>query len=75
MPVSLQAKLLRVLQEKEIVRVGSNTPVKIDCRIIVATHRNLQNEIKKEIFAKIFIIDYLDFRLNYLLCVNAEKIF
>jgi DNA-binding NtrC family response regulator len=46
MPVSLQAKLLRVLQEKEIVRVGSNTPVKIDCRIIVATHRNLQNEIK-----------------------------
>lgn len=46
MPVSLQAKLLRVLQEKEIVRVGSNIPVKIDCRIIVATHRNLQNEIK-----------------------------
>jgi len=46
MNVSLQAKLLRVLQEKEIVRVGSNTPVKVDCRIIVATHRNLQNEIK-----------------------------
>lgn len=46
MDIAFQAKLLRVLQEKEIVRVGSNTPIKIDCRIIVATHRNLQNEIK-----------------------------
>lgn len=46
MDIAFQAKLLRVLQEKEIVRVGSNTPVKIDCRIIVATHRNLQTEIK-----------------------------
>lgn len=46
MDVAFQAKLLRVLQEKEIVRVGSNVPVKVDCRIIVATHRNLQNEIK-----------------------------
>lgn len=46
MDIAFQAKLLRVLQEKEIVRVGSNVPVKIDCRIIVATHRNLQSEIK-----------------------------
>ncbi len=46
MNIAFQAKLLRVLQEKEVVRVGSNTPVKIDCRIIVATHRNLQTEIK-----------------------------
>lgn len=46
MDIQFQAKLLRALQEKEIVRIGSNTPVKIDCRIIVATHRNLQNEIK-----------------------------
>ncbi len=46
MDIAFQAKLLRVLQEKEIVRVGSNASVKIDCRIIVATHRNLQNEIK-----------------------------
>lgn len=47
MDYSLQAKLLRALQEKEIVRIGSNTPVKIDCRIIVATNKNLQEEIKK----------------------------
>lgn len=47
MDISLQTRLLRVLQEKEIVRVGSNAPVKVDCRIVVATNRNLQNEVKK----------------------------
>lgn len=47
MDYSLQAKLLRALQEKEIIRVGSNTPVKTDCRIVVATNKNLQEEIKK----------------------------
>jgi DNA-binding NtrC family response regulator len=47
MDISLQTKLLRVLQEKEIVRVGSNKPVKVDCRIIVATNRNFQGEVKK----------------------------
>lgn len=46
MELSLQAKLLRVLQEKEITRIGNNVPVKIDCRIIVATHRNLKEEVK-----------------------------
>jgi two-component system response regulator AtoC len=47
MPLNMQAKLLRVLQEKEIVRIGSNKPVKTDCRIIVATNRNLKEEVKK----------------------------
>jgi two-component system response regulator AtoC len=47
MDVSIQAKLLRVLQEKEITRIGSNEIVKIDVRIIVATHRNLTEEVKK----------------------------
>ncbi len=47
MDMSMQAKLLRVLQEKEISRVGSNDLVKIDVRIIVATHRNLMEEVKK----------------------------
>ena len=45
--VSLQAKLLRVLQEKEITRVGGNTLVPVDVRIIVATHKNLAEEVKK----------------------------
>jgi len=46
MEISLQAKLLRALQEKEVVRIGSNTPVKTDCRIIIATNKNLPEEIK-----------------------------
>jgi len=47
MELNLQVKLLRVLQEKEIVRIGSNTAVKTDCRIIVATNKNLKEEVKK----------------------------
>lgn len=47
MEQNLQTKLLRVLQEKEIVRIGSNKPVKTDCRIITATNRNLKEEVKK----------------------------
>jgi len=50
MDITLQAKLLRVLQEKEITRVGSNKIVPIDVRIIVATHRNLLAEVKKGTF-------------------------
>lgn len=45
--ISLQAKLLRVLQEKEITRVGGNAVVPVEGRIIVATHRNLPDEVKK----------------------------
>jgi DNA-binding NtrC family response regulator len=47
MDISLQAKLLRALQEKEIIRIGSNIPVKFDCRIIIATNKDLQDEIQK----------------------------
>jgi DNA-binding NtrC family response regulator len=47
MQLNMQAKLLRVFQEKEIVRIGSNKPVKTDCRIIVATNKNLKEEVKK----------------------------
>ncbi|HNX55260.1 MAG TPA: sigma-54 dependent transcriptional regulator [Prolixibacteraceae bacterium] len=50
MEISLQAKLLRALQEKEIIRIGSNAPVKIDCRIIIATNKDLQEEIRKGTF-------------------------
>jgi DNA-binding NtrC family response regulator len=46
MDYSFQAKLLRTLQEKEFNRIGSNTPVKTDCRIIVATNKNLKEEVK-----------------------------
>lgn len=50
MDISLQAKLLRVLQEKEVVRVGGNQTIKLDVRVLVATHRNLQEEVKAKKF-------------------------
>ena len=50
MDINMQAKLLRALQEKEIVRVGSNDVVKVDVRIIVATHRNLLDMVKNGTF-------------------------
>jgi DNA-binding NtrC family response regulator len=45
MPVDLQVKLLRVLQEKEIEPIGSRTSIKIDVRVIAATNRNLEKEV------------------------------
>jgi DNA-binding NtrC family response regulator len=45
--LSLQSKILRVLQEREVVRVGGNGVVKIDVRVITATHKNLMEEVKK----------------------------
>lgn len=46
MDLNLQAKLLRVLQEREVTRVGGNEVIKLDVRITVATHRNLLEEVK-----------------------------
>jgi transcriptional regulator with GAF, ATPase, and Fis domain len=46
MPLNLQVKLLRVLQEKVVVRVGENRPEPVDIRILTATNRNLEDEIK-----------------------------
>lgn len=45
MPLELQVKLLRVLQEKEIERIGSNSPTRVNVRIIAATNRNLEKEV------------------------------
>lgn len=50
MDLNLQAKLLRALQEKEIIRVGGSNKVKLDIRIIVATHKNLLDEVQNENF-------------------------
>jgi two-component system, NtrC family, response regulator AtoC len=47
MDLNLQSKMLRVLQEREVVRVGGNEIVKLDLRLIVATHKNLSDEVKK----------------------------
>ena len=46
MDPSLQAKLLRVLQEREVTRIGGNSVIKLDVRIIAATHKDLAEEVK-----------------------------
>jgi PAS domain S-box-containing protein len=59
MSLNLQSKLLRVLQSKEIVRIGGNKPIKLDIRVIASTNKDLQEEIKKEKFR-----EDLYYRLN-----------
>jgi DNA-binding NtrC family response regulator len=59
MPLHLQIKLLRVLQEQEIERVGSNSTVKLDVRIIAATNLSLENEVRNGRFR-----EDLFYRLN-----------
>ncbi|MBZ4672392.1 MAG: two-component, sigma54 specific, transcriptional regulator [Deferribacteraceae bacterium] len=63
-PLNLQAKLLRVLQEKEIERLGSTTKQKINVRIIATTNRNLKDEVEKGNFR-----EDLYYRLNV---INIE---
>lgn len=58
-PVSTQAKLLRVLQEKEIVRVGCTSPINIDVRVIAATNVSLEQAVEKGKFR-----EDLYYRLN-----------
>lgn len=59
MNLDLQVKLLRVIQEREIFRIGSEAPIKIDTRIIATSNRNLQEEVKNGKFR-----EDLYFRLN-----------
>ncbi len=59
MPMSLQAKLLRVLQEQEVDRIGGKQPIKIDVRVIALTNRNLEERIRDGSFR-----EDLFFRLN-----------
>ena len=44
--LSVQSKLLRVLQEREVVRIGGNEKIKLDIRVLVATHKNLAQEVQ-----------------------------
>ncbi|MDF2531776.1 MAG: PspF2 [Clostridia bacterium] len=61
MPYHMQAKILRVLQEKEIERIGGKSRIKLDVRVICATNRNLEDMVKKGKFR-----EDLYYRLNVL---------
>jgi transcriptional regulator with GAF, ATPase, and Fis domain len=50
LPLQAQVRMLRVLQEKKIVRVGGSKQIDVDIRIIAATHQNLQDMVKKKLF-------------------------
>ena len=50
MPMPLQAKMLRFLQERHIDRIGGREPISVDVRIICATHRNLETHIQNQLF-------------------------
>ena len=50
MPLAMQAKLLRVLEEGEIERVGGDKPIAVDVRVVVATHRNLEEQVRQGAF-------------------------
>ena len=62
--LSLQSKLLRVLQEKEVIRLGSNMPQKVNARIIVATNRNLKEEVSKGSFREDLYFRLLGFPIE-----------
>jgi DNA-binding NtrC family response regulator len=60
MPVAMQAKLLRVLEEGEVERVGGDKPIAVNVRVVVATHRNLedlvkQNTFRRDLFHRIYV--------------------
>lgn len=64
LPAEVQVKLLRVVQEREVVRVGESKPRKVDARLVAATHKNLEEEVA----AKRFREDLL-YRLNVITLV------
>ncbi len=60
MPALMQAKLLRVLEQKEVERIGGDRSIEVDVRVIVATHRNLEELVKKgefrqDLYHRIFV--------------------
>ena len=60
MPISMQAKLLRVLEEGELERIGGDKPISVDVRIVVATHRNLEEHVRlgtfrEDLYHRVFV--------------------
>jgi two-component system, NtrC family, nitrogen regulation response regulator NtrX len=64
MPLMMQAKLLRVLEEGEVERIGTTKPTRVDVRVVVATHRNLEalvreGKFRQDLFHRIFVFPLL----------------
>jgi two-component system, NtrC family, nitrogen regulation response regulator NtrX len=64
MPLAMQAKLLRVLEEGEIERIGGDRPIPVDVRAVVATHRNLeeqvrQNKFRQDLYHRVYVFPLL----------------
>jgi two-component system, NtrC family, nitrogen regulation response regulator NtrX len=64
MPLNMQAKLLRVLEEGEVERIGGEKPVTVNVRVIVATHRDLEARVREEkfrqdLFHRIFVFPFI----------------
>ena len=60
MPMAMQAKLLRVLEQGEIERIGGDKPVRVNVRVVVATHRKLEEQVtqgafRQDLFHRIFV--------------------
>jgi two-component system, NtrC family, nitrogen regulation response regulator NtrX len=60
MPLPMQAKLLRVLEEGEVERIGGDRPISVDARVLVATHRSLENlvrdgKFRQDLFHRIYV--------------------
>ncbi|MFM8548243.1 MAG: sigma-54 interaction domain-containing protein [Betaproteobacteria bacterium] len=64
MPVGLQTRLLRVLQEREVLRLGATTPVKLDFRLVAATNRDLKQAIATREFREDLYFRISAFRLS-----------
>ena len=64
MPLTMQAKLLRVLEQGEVERIGGDLPVAVDVRVLVATHRNLEarvreGQFRQDLFHRIYVFPLL----------------
>jgi len=60
MPLAMQAKLLRVLEEGEVERIGADKPINVDVRVVVATHRNLEKlveagEFRRDLYHRVVV--------------------
>src|SRR5712672_1511991 len=64
MPLTMQAKLLRVLEEGEVERIGGDKPTKVDVRVVVATHRDLEalvhdGKFRQDLFHRVYVFPLL----------------